>query len=325
VPTTPTKDAMADDTTPGQVARPATPAAPTLAPARVGRREAGERRLARLLLWPVLGTVVAVAAFPFTLAVRQSLSAQTGEFVGLANYTRALRNPLLYDALTATGVYALLVLPAEIFLGLGLALLVHRMVRSAVAKAVIFVLAVVPLVVPPVAVGVIARLVYAPGYGVLNQVLVRTGVIDHEIGFLSDPILAMLSVASVDIWQWTAFVYLVLFAGLQTVPREMVEAARVDGGGGWTLFRHIELHYLRPLLVLILFLRMADVLRVFDHVFILTGGGPGSSTQLLSLYLYRIEFKFFDDGQAAALAVTVLVVVSILYSLVTRLLPVEKG
>ena len=307
------------------IAHPVGPARPAPAPARAGRREASERRLSRLLLWPVLGVIFAVAAYPFALAVRQSLSAQTGEFVGLDNYARALQNPLLYDALEATGVYALLVLPTEIGLGLGLALLVHRMIRSTAVKAVIFVLAVVPLVVPPVAVGVIARLFYAPGYGVINQVLMRVGVIDHEIGFLSNPVLAMLSVASVDVWQWTAFVYLVLFAGLQTVPRETVEAARVDGAGGWALFRHIEFHYLRPLFVLILFFRMADVLRVFDHVFILTGGGPGSSTQLLSLYLYRIEFKFFDDGQAAALAVTVLVVVSILYSLVIRVLPVEKG
>jgi multiple sugar transport system permease protein len=306
------------------VAHHAAPARPALARARAGRREASERRLSLLLLWPVLLAIFAIAAYPFALAVKQSLSAQTGEFIGLRNYGRALHNPLLYDALTATGLYALLVLPTEILLGLGLALLVHRMIRSTAARAAIFVLAVVPLVVPPVAVGVIARLFYAPGYGVINQVLMRSGLTDHEIGFLSHPFLAMLSVASVDVWQWTAFVYLVLFAGLQTVPREMVEAARVDGAGGWALFRHIEFHYLRSLLVLILFFRVADVLRVFDHIFILTGGGPGSSTQLLSLYLYRIEFKFFDDGQAAALAVTVLVVVSILYSLVTRVLPVEK-
>jgi multiple sugar transport system permease protein len=306
------------------VAQHAAPARPALARARAGRREASERRLSMLLLWPVLGAIFAIAAYPFALAVKQSLSAQTGEFIGLRNYSRALHNPLLYDALTATGLYAVLVLPTEILLGLGLALLVHRMIRSTAARAAIFVMAVVPLVVPPVAVGVIARLFYAPGYGVINQVLMRSGLTDHEIGFLSHPFLAMLSVASVDVWQWTAFVYLVLFAGLQTVPREMVEAARVDGAGGWALFRHIEFNYLRSLLVLILFFRVADVLRVFDHIFILTGGGPGSSTQLLSLYLYRIEFKFFDDGQAAALAVTVLVVVSILYSLVTRVLPVEK-
>jgi multiple sugar transport system permease protein len=305
------------------ITRQAAPARPARAHPRAGR-EAAERRLGLALLGPVVAGLFAIAAYPLALAVKQSLSAETGELIGLRNYARALGNPLLYDALGATGIYALLVLPTEIGLGLGLALVVHRTIRSAAVKAVIFVMAVVPLVVPPVAVGVIARLLYAPGYGVINQVLQRVGVTGREIDFLSDPALAMLSVASVDVWEWTPFVYLVVFAGLQTVPREAVEAARVDGAGSWALFRHIEVHYLRPLLVLILFFRMADVLRVFDHVFILTGGGPGSSTQVLSLYLYRIQFKFFDGGQAAALAVTVLVVVSILYALVTRVLPVER-
>jgi multiple sugar transport system permease protein len=187
------------------------------------------------------------------------------------------------------------------------------------------VLAILPLVVPPVAIGVVARLIYAPSYGVLNIILERIGLVHQEIPWLGNPTLAMLSVASVDIWQWTPFVYLVLFAGLQTVPRESVEAAQVDGATSWTQFRYIELFYLRPLFLLILFFRVADVLRVFDHVFILTGGGPGTTTQLLSLYMYRIEFKFFDAGQAAALAVIVLVSISILYSLITRALPLERA
>jgi len=183
---------------------------------------------------------------------------------------------------------------------------------------------VLPLVVPPVAVGVVARLIYAPGYGVLNYLLQGAGITHSEIQWLGVPILAMGSVASVDIWQWTPFVYLVLFSGFLTVPREEIEAAQVDGASGWAQFWHIELHYLRPLVVLIVFFRLADVLRVFDHVFILTGGGPGNTTQLLSLYLYRVEFKFSDTGQAAALAVVVLVAVSVLYSLVTRVLPLER-
>jgi multiple sugar transport system permease protein len=175
-----------------------------------------------------------------------------------------------------------------------------------------------------VAIGVVARLIYAPGYGVLNVILERLGLIHQEILWLGDPTLAMFSVASVDVWQWTPFVYLVLFAGLQTVPKESVEAAQVDGASWWAQFRYIELFYLRPLFLLILFFRLADVLRVFDHIFILTGGGPGTSTQLLSLYLYKVEFKFFDAGQAAALAVGVLVSISVLYTLITRALPLER-
>jgi multiple sugar transport system permease protein len=302
------------------------PAPTGIEPVRAGRRRLGrQQRLAYLILLPALGTVFAIVTIPFIIVLIQSVTADDGSLVGLRNFTRALGNPLLYDALRATGVYALIVLPTEILLGLGFALLVHRTVRRPGLRAAIYVLAILPLVVPPVALGVVARLIYAPGYGVLNVILERLGLIHQEIQWLGNPTLAMLSVASVDVWQWTPFVYLVLFAGLQTVPRESVEAAQVDGAGWWTQFRFIELFYLRPLFLLILFFRVADVLRVFDHVFILTGGGPGTSTQLLSLYMYRVEFKFFYGGQAAALAVVVLVSISILYTLVTRALPLERA
>lgn len=285
---------------------------------------AAERQAYRLLL-PVLGVVFVIVLIPLVVALVSSLRADgDGPFVGAQNYARALSNPLLYVALRATGIYALIVLPAEIVLGTALALLVHRSVRSPTVRALIFVFAIMPIVIPPVGVGVIARLIYAPDYGALNHLLQLAGLIQREIPWLSQPASAMLSVASVDIWQWTPFVYLVMFAGLQTVPRESVEAAQVDGATWWQLFFRIELFYLRPLLLLVLFLRLADVLRVFDHIFVLTGGGPGTSTQLLSLYLYRIGFKFFNSGEAAALAILVLVGMILLYAGVARLLPVER-
>ena len=282
-------------------------------------------RLAYRLLLPVLGVVFVIVLIPLLVALVSSLRADgDGPFVGAQNYARALSNPLLYVALRATGIYALIVLPTEIVLGTALALLVHRSVQSPTLRALIFVFAIMPIVIPPVGVGVIARLIYAPDYGALNHLLQLAGLIQREIPWLSQPTSAMLSVASVDIWQWTPFVYLVMFAGLQTVPRESVEAAQVDGATWWQQFFRIELFYLRPLLLLVLFLRLADVLRVFDHIFVLTGGGPGTSTQLLSLYLYRVGFKFFNSGEAAALAILVLVGMILLFAGVARLLPVER-
>jgi multiple sugar transport system permease protein len=283
-----------------------------------------QERLAYRLLFPVLGIVFVVVTVPFLLAIAQSLETNSGDFAGAQNYVRALSNPFLYQALQATAVYAAIVLPAEVLLGMALALLVHRTVRSTAVRAILYVLAIVPLVIPPVAIGVVARLIYGPQYGVLNYLLQTAGLIQNEIPWLSTPWSAMLAVSSVDIWQWTPFVYIVIFAGLQTVPRESVEAAQVDGATSWTQFWHIELPYLRSLLVLVVFFRVADTLRAFDHIFILTGGGPGASTELLSLYLYRIGFKFSDLGQASALAVVVLVAISVLYAGVTRLLPLER-
>ncbi|TMB94769.1 MAG: sugar ABC transporter permease [Chloroflexi bacterium] len=293
---------------------------------KVGKRRfSRQERQAYLILLPALGVVFVIVTIPFILVIGQSITDADGTLVGLRNYSRALGNPLLYEAIRATGIYAAIVLPIEFLLGLGFALLVHRTVRRPGLRAAIYVLGILPLVVPPVAIGVVARLIYAPSYGVLNVILERLGVIHQEIDFLGIPSLAMLSVASVDVWQWTPFVYLVLFSGLQTVPREAVEAAQIDGATWWKQFIYIDLFYLRPLFLLILFFRLADVLRVFDHVFILTGGGPGTTTQLLSLYMYRVEFKFFDMGQAAALAVVVLVSFSLLYTVITRFLPLERA
>ncbi len=276
------------------------------------------------MLLPVLGVVVVIVTLPFLIALSDSVQGRHSEFVGFTNYGRALTSSGLIDSLVATGIYAGIVLPTEILVGLGLALLVHRTIQSDAIRASLYVLAIIPIVIPPVALGVIARLIYGPDYGVLNYLLSLAGVIQQQILWLSTPVGAMFAVASTDIWQWTPFVYLVIFAGLQTVPHETVEAAQVDGAGSWQQFWHVELPYLRPLLLLVLFFRIADVIRVFDHVFVLTGGGPGSTTQFLSLYLYRIAFKFSDAGQAAALAVMVMVVITLGYTVITRFLPVER-
>jgi multiple sugar transport system permease protein len=282
-----------------------------------------QERLGLRLLLPVLVTVVVITTVPFVLAVVRALTSDAGQFIGLDNFTKALENGQLIEAVKQTAIYGAIVLPAEILLGLGLALLVHREVKSPGIRAAIYVAAMIPIVSPQIAVGVVFRLVFASDYGVINAALGLQG--HDQILWLSQPALAMISVASVDIWQWTPFVYLIMFAGFQTVPSESVEAAQVDGATSWTQFRHIELPYLRPLLLLVLFFRLADVLRVFDAVYVLTGGGPGSTTQFLSLYLYRIAFRFSDLGQASALAVVVMVAMTVFYTIISRFLPVERS
>ena len=296
-------------------------ATPPTAPVATRSRQ---ERLALRILLPVFLTVVVVATIPFVMAVIESFTSEGEGFVGLDNYVQALSNPSLYESMRQTAIYALVVVPSEVLLGLGLALLVHRTIRSAAVKATIYVLAIIPIAIPQVAAGVVFRLIYAPEYGILNVILEQLGIIDQQILWLSVPALAIFSVASVDIWQWTPFVYLVLFAGLQTVPQEAVEAAQVDGASSWAQFRNIELPYIRPLILLVLFFRIADVLRVFDHVFILTGGGPGTTTQFVSLYLYRIAFKFSDLAQASALAVMFMVAMTVFYTVITRFIPLER-
>lgn len=265
--------------------------------------------LASLVLYPLLYNV--------NLSLR---SYRTGEFVGLHNFARALEDPQFFASLQATAIYVAVAVVAEVLLGLGLALLVHRTIRSGWARTLVYLLFLAPMVTPPVAAGVIARLIYTPTYGVLNVLLLRAGMIHKDVLWLSEPATAMFAVLSVDVWQWMPFVFLVCFAGLQAVPTDTVEAARVDGAGGWRLFRHIEFPYLQSLLLLVVVFRFTDTFRVFDHVQVLTGGGPGATTEFLSLYLYLIAFKFFNLNYAAALSLFVLFVTSVAFSVLSHYL-----
>ncbi|HXF83599.1 MAG TPA: sugar ABC transporter permease [bacterium] len=264
--------------------------------------------------------LAALVMYPLIYNVALSLrNYRTGAFVGLHNFARAFADPAFFASLRATGIYVAAALAAELFLGLALALLVHRTLRSGWARTLVYLLFIIPMVTPPVAAGVIARLIYTPTYGVLNAVLKALGG-SGEILWLSRADTAMFAVVSVDVWQWMPFVFLVCFAGLQAVPQDAVEAALVDGAGGWHLFRQIEFPYLSSLLLLVLIFRFTDTFRVFDHVLVLTGGGPGASTEFLSVYLYRVAFKFFNLSYAAALSLFVLVVASLAFALLGRFL-----
>ncbi len=291
-------------------------------PPPVGGRRRHDRTklifIAPAVIWILLFTV-----FPLLYALRTSFyvfrSGKELRYVGLDNFRRLWEDETLHENLQRTLVYVGIVVFVEMVLGFLLALLFNRQIRGLSSLRTVMVL---PLFASPIALGYLGKTIFYEIDGPINRALVGLG--GNGIPWLSDPNWAFVAIMIVDIWQWTPFVYLVLFAGLQTVPRESVEAAQVDGATGWDRFRHIELPYLRPLLLLVLFFRIADVLRVFDHVFVLTGGGPGSTTQFLSLYIYRIAFKFSDASQAAALAVMVMIVMTIGYSIITRLLPLER-
>ncbi len=277
-----------------------------------------------LLVLPPVLLLLGLVVYPMVYNVNLSLhSYRSGAFVGPRNFLRVFDDALFVASLRATGVYMLLAVGIEVLLGLGLALFMHRSVTSATMRTLVYVLMILPMVTPPVAAGVIARLMYTPNYGVLNHLLRLGGLITRDIEWLSTAPTAMFSVLSVDIWQWTPFVFLVTFAGLQAVPQDVLEAAKSDGAGSWNLFRYIEFPYLRSLLLLVLVFRGTDTLRVFDHVLVLTGGGPGSSTEFLSIYLYRVAFKFFDLSYAAAISLYVLLAASVVFTLLQRLLATE--
>jgi multiple sugar transport system permease protein len=279
--------------------------------------EERERRLAARLLVPALGLLFVIVNYPFAVAVFQSIKTESGGLT-LSHYNAVLGSNALYESCRVMLEYAAIVLPSETVLGLIAAWAAHHHIKSLSIKLLLYLLAMVPIVMPPVAVGVIGRLIFAPDYGVLNHLL---GV---DVQWFSHPGSAMFAVAVMDIWQWTPFVYLIVLAGFQTVSSEIVEAAKMDGASDWQIFRYIELEYLKPFLILAIFFRLADVFKVFDHLFIMTGGGPGSSTQVLSLYLYRLSFKYFNLSEGSALAMLIMVLISVIYGAILKFLPLHR-
>jgi len=290
-------------------------------PAAGKGRKPSERIAPYLLLLPPLLFLLSVIGYPLCYAVGLSVTNEkTKQFVGLHNFIRAMGDPQFSDALRAIAIYVVIVIATEFVLGLLLALLMTRYVKSGLIKSVFYSLFLMPLVTPPVAAGVLFRLMYTPSYGVVNYLLQALGLIHGDILWLTNPTLAMFSVMSVDVWQWTPFVFFVFYAGFQAVPLDAIEAAKVDGASTWQIFRHVELSYLKPLMLLVVLFRFADTFQVFDHVMVLTQGGPGRVTQFLSVYLYKVAFKFLNLNYAAAIAFFIILVAGIIFWGLNRLM-----
>ncbi len=181
---------------------------------------------------------------------------------------------------------------------------------------------VLPLAIMPIVVGVLWKFMLHPRYGIVNYGLSFLGV--EPIQWVADPRFALASVMMVDVWEWTPFMVLVLYAGLISIPKEPVEAASIDGASEWQLFVHISLPLVLPIVVVAVLIRIMDIIKMFDIVYVLTRGGPGDSTELLSLYDFRIGLNYFYMGKAAALSWIIVILVTILAQIFLRVVRVEK-
>ncbi|MBN9073636.1 MAG: sugar ABC transporter permease [Rhizobiales bacterium] len=237
-------------------------------------------------------------------------------FIGFDNYVAVLTDPSFWGALGVTARFFFAVVPAQIVLGLLIALLLHRPGLDFM-RALTRISLVIPLATTYAVVGLIGRLVFNREFGVANQFLSWFGI--GPVSWLADPLGAFAAIALMDIWQWTPFVTLILLAGLSMVPPEIEEAARLETRSKLALLRHVQLPYLLPGLTAILILRSADILKLFDVPFIMTRGGPGASTELVSIYIQRIGFRVFDIGLASAQAILLLIMTILLSRLYIRL------
>jgi multiple sugar transport system permease protein len=232
---------------------------------------------------------------------------------GFDNFRRLVSDPQVREAVYVTAVFVLVAVPLELVLGLFLALLFNRHILG---RPILRSFMILPIFATPLAVGyTFFTLFYEVG-----GPLAWTG-----IPFLSNPNWALVSVALVDVWQWTPFCFLVFLAALQGVPDELYEAARIDGAGALDLLGRVLLPLLTPTIVIVLLLRLAEALKLFDIPFSLTGGGPGTATQSYSFLAFRTGLRFFDLGYASAMAYGLLVVVMIVITLFFRRLRESYG
>jgi multiple sugar transport system permease protein len=270
---------------------------------------------------PAVGLLVALSIYPLIYSIKVSFTSEAGGFT-VAHYARLFQDRLFSVACWQTAVYVGVALVVEFLLGLGLALLVDSLGRGRSAfRAGLL----APMLLPPVVAAVIWRLIYNPQFGVLNGALRAAGISTQRLTWTSGESSAMFSVLLVDIWEWTPFLFLLLSAGLQAIPQEPYEAARIDGASPWQVFRDITLPLLKPTILLALLLRAMDLARIFDQIFILTQGGPGFATETVSLYIYRTAFRFFNFGYAAAMSFVVLALTTIFARALLRVMRVGSA
>lgn len=283
-----------------------------------------EWKLPYLLLAPAVLVLLALSIYPLIYAVKVSFQIGTGAGLrwSVQNFSRLASDSFFFEALKHTLIYAMAALTCEFLLGLGLAVLLNSGLRG---RSFFRAALLVPMMLPPVVVGVVWRLMLNPNFGAINGSLKGAGVNTDALVWTASPKLALFSVIMVDVWQWTPFMFLVLLAGLQAIPQEPYEAALVDGSSRWQTFRHVTLPLLKPAILIALLLRTMDLLRVFDQIFILTEGGPGFSTETISLYIYRAAFRFNDFGYAAAMSFVLLLLTNIISLFYIRLLQHQEA
>jgi multiple sugar transport system permease protein len=268
-------------------------------------------------LLPAVLVFVVLTAYPIVNLLRMSVSTiefrggqELWSFTPGRNWDALFSDPGLGPTIVNTLVFVVAAVIVEMVLGLALALLVGGMTRG---KGLMRTIMIIPILVPPVAIGSMFKLMYNHDFGLFNQMLGAIGL--GPVSWLGSPSLALWSVVLVDIWHWVPFVFLILFAAVEGLPREVLEAGRVDGATRWQLLWRVTLPLLMPAITVALLFRSILAFKAFDEVFLLTGGGPGTSSELLSLHLYKVFFEQNQLGYGAMLSVFTIVGVLLLLSL----------
>jgi multiple sugar transport system permease protein len=290
------------------------------APAFISSMDAGrvlarrERRFASALLAPAFAALLATTTFPllyliWTSTFRIDLAMPfTNGFIGIDNYRDLLADSRFWSSLSVSMIYTISTVVLQVAIGLGLALFVMGMKKG---QGLFRLIAILPVVLSPAVVGMVWRtFMLQPEFGIVDFLSINAGLGSQN--WLGDPTLAMISVIVIHTWQWTPFAFMVLLASLAALPDDIYEAARIDRASAWQRFRRITLPLLRPAIVMVVIMRTMVALTAFAAIFTVTGGGPGTATEILNLYAYRKSFTELSIGYGSALAVALLVVTIII-------------
>ncbi len=259
-------------------------------------------------LLPAVLLFVALTLYPLANLVRMSVStiafaegAEIWRFTPGANFAQLAGDDVLRPAIVNTLLFVVISVTVEMIIGLALAIAVAGLVRG---KTLIRTVLILPILVPPVAIGSMWKLMYNYDFGIFNQTLTALGA--APVNWLGSTSLALMSVIIVDIWHWVPFVFLILFAAVEGLPVDLLEAARMDGATRWQIVWRIMIPLLRPAIVVAFLFRSILAFKVFDEVYLLTSGGPGTSTELVNLHLYKVFFEQNQLGYGALLSLAVI-------------------
>ncbi len=228
-------------------------------------------------------------------------------WVGLNNFVSAFSNPRVWSSLWTTLLFAAVCVSAEMVLGIALALALERPVRGTAFFRTLFIL---PMMIAPIAVGLVWRYIFDAQFGLINAVLALFKI--GPMGWLADPTLAFVAIVIADIWQWTPFVFIMMVAALANVDNSVIEASRIDGAKWWQMTFLVKLPMIAHVIAITLMMRLIDAFRVLEVIYVLTFGGPGDSTEILALHIYKTAFVGQQLGVAAAISVLLLMVVALL-------------
>ena len=267
---------------------------------------------ALLFLLPALLFLAITALFPLAhslylsfFRLKINLPNQKMLFVGLENYLKLFSDDLLRTSTFNTLFFAIISVLCETLLGIAVAMVLCSNKLWAKVTTSIFI---VPMIMAPVAIGTLWRMMLDASTGVINYFINGLGF--ESISFLSNPKTAMISVIFVNIWQLTPWVTIIVAAALKNLSEEVLQAAIVDGASSLQIFTKIVLPLIRPVMIIILMIRFIDAFKVFDTVYVMTGGGPGSATEMLPNYIYKQGLRYFDAGYAASLAIMFVIVMT---------------